>query len=148
MIVRADHVAAIAFVALGLLVFSLSGDLPVGTLSFPGSGFLPKLVTMLMMAFGVLLFVGGSASPMLTSLDWSDLKHAATVVGITAITTLVYTRLGFIVSLVLLMIGVLVVAERKNPLRATLYALTSVLVTYAVFEYALKIPLPTGPLGF
>ena len=43
MIMRADHVAGTAFVLFGLLVFLLSRDLPIGSLSFPGSGFLPKL---------------------------------------------------------------------------------------------------------
>ena len=41
MTLRADHVAGAIFVGFGLLVFALSGDLPTGTLSMPGSGFMP-----------------------------------------------------------------------------------------------------------
>jgi hypothetical protein len=37
-IVRTDHVAGAAAIILGLLVFALSGDLPFGSLSFPGAG--------------------------------------------------------------------------------------------------------------
>ena len=44
MTLRADHVAGVFFIGLGLLVIALSGDLPTGSLSMPGSGFLPKIV--------------------------------------------------------------------------------------------------------
>ena len=41
---RSDHVAGAAFVAFGVLIIALSGDLPTGQLSMPGSGFMPKIV--------------------------------------------------------------------------------------------------------
>ena len=54
---RADHVAGAAFVGFGALVIALSGDLPVGQLSMPGSGFLPRIVkepelSLMIRAFG------------------------------------------------------------------------------------------------
>ncbi|MBV8419355.1 MAG: hypothetical protein JOZ26_05030, partial [Hyphomicrobiales bacterium] len=57
MILRSDHIAGGVFVAFGLLVFALSGDLPVGTLSFPGAGMMPKLVAGLVILFGLLLIL-------------------------------------------------------------------------------------------
>lgn len=42
MTLRSDHVAGGFFVAFGILVIALSGDLPVGDLSMPGAGFLPN----------------------------------------------------------------------------------------------------------
>ena len=45
MTLRADHVAGAFFVGIGLLVIALSGDLPIGTLSLPGSGFLPTVLS-------------------------------------------------------------------------------------------------------
>ena len=44
MTLRADHVAGAFFLAFGVLIIALSGDLPAGSLSMPGSGFLPKIV--------------------------------------------------------------------------------------------------------
>ena len=52
MTLRADHVAGAFFIGVGLLIIALSGDLPSGTLSLPGSGFLPKIVAVLMIFFG------------------------------------------------------------------------------------------------
>ena len=57
MTLRSDHIAGGVFVAFGLLVFALSGDLPVGTLSFPGAGMMPKLVAGLVILFGLLLIL-------------------------------------------------------------------------------------------
>ena len=39
MILRSDHIAGGAFVAFGAVVLALSGDLPVGTLAFPGADY-------------------------------------------------------------------------------------------------------------
>ena len=53
MSLRSDHVAGAAFVVFGGLVIALSGDLPVGQLSMPGSGFLPMIVAVLTIIFGL-----------------------------------------------------------------------------------------------
>ena len=43
------------FIGVGLLIIALSGDLPTGSLSLPGSGFLPKIVAVLTIFFGLVL---------------------------------------------------------------------------------------------
>jgi hypothetical protein len=44
--------------------------------------------------------------------------------------------------------AILIVIERRNPLRAGAYAIAVVAITYVGFEYLLKTPLPNGPWGF
>ena len=44
MTLRTDHIAGLIFVAFGLLIFALSGDLPFGTLASPGAGMLPTAI--------------------------------------------------------------------------------------------------------
>jgi len=148
MILRADHLAGAAFIGLALLVFALSGDLPMGQLSMPGSGFMPKLVAALMIVLGAALILGARDSHPLATLDWSDVKHALGVLLIAAAATALYRRFGFIITMALMMIGLLVLVERRNPLRAALYSFAVVAATYGVFTYALKSPLPTSPWGF
>ena len=58
-------------------MLALSGDLPVGTLSFPGAGMMPKLMAGLMILFGLLIIVRASESAPLASIAWGDLPHAA-----------------------------------------------------------------------
>ena len=120
MILRRDHIAGGAFIAAGVLLFALSGDLPFGTLASPGAGMLPKLVV------GpddrvrrLLLVVRAGESPPLATIDWSDFAHAATVVGVTAAAIALYTVLGFVLTMSLLMF---VLLYRGRAARASVRA--------------------------
>jgi len=148
MTLRADHVAGLAFVAFGILILSLSGDLPTGQLSMPGSGFMPKIVAVLLIVLGGALALRGKESGPMSELGWSDGKHAMLVVAITAAGIALYTVLGFILTLIAMTGALLIVIERRNPVRALAYGAAVVLTTYFAFEYLLKTPLPLGPLGF
>jgi hypothetical protein len=148
MILRADHVAGLAFVGIGALVFALSGDLPVGSLSMPGAGFLPNILAGLSILFGIVLMLRAPEGRPFAEVSWSGGLHAALVVGITAAGIALFERLGFLITMVLLMFALLVIIERRNPLYAGLYSVGVVVVTYVTFEYVLKTPLVTGPFGF
>ena len=143
---RADHVAGAAFVLFGGVIIALSGDLPTGQLSMPGSGFLPKIIAVLMIVFGLALFMRARESEDLSTVSWSDGKHAMMVIAITAAAIALYTRLGFILTMVLMMASLLIIIERKNPLRAAAYSGAVVLIAYVCFAFLLKSPLP--PLSF
>jgi len=129
-------------VVFGLLVLALSGDLPTGQLSMPGSGFLPKIVASLTILFGVLLILRGKESAPFSDLGWQDGKHAAMVTVITAAAIALYEHLGFFFTMLLMMAALLIVIERRNPLRAGIYCVAIVLFTYVSFVYGLKTPLP------
>jgi len=148
MTLRIDHIAGGIFVAFGLLVFAFSGDLPFGTLSFPGSGMMPKLVASLLILFGLLLVVSARESAPIASVTWQDLPHAVRVVVITAAAIALYQWLGFVITMVLLLFTLIVVAERRNVFAAALYSLGVVALTYLLFAVALKTPLERGVLGF
>jgi len=145
---RADHVAGAAFVALGVVVYSISGELPFGSLSAPGAGMLPKVVTGFMMLFGVLVMLGAAGSPPLASLDWSDRSHAALLVLITGVAVAAYRPLGFLLTMALLVFSLLVVVERRNALIAAAYSVGLTLFAYWLFGKALRSPLERGLLWF
>jgi hypothetical protein len=148
MTLRADHVAGAFFVALGALVFALSGDLPTGSLSMPGSGFLPKILAGLSILFGLALMLWARESRPFAELQWTDGKHAALVVFITAAGIALFEWLGFLITMVLLMFALLVIIERRNVVYAGVYSIVVVVITYVTFEYVLKTPLNIGPFGF
>jgi hypothetical protein len=148
LIIRTDHVAGSVFVALGIVVLALSGDLPVGTLSFPGAGMMPKLVAGLMIVFGLLLVGRAGESAPLASLAWGDLPHAARVVAITAVAIALYQPLGFIVTMALLLFTLTFGAERRPVLAAAAFSAGVVALTYLLFAVVLKTPLEPGVLGF
>ena len=148
MTLRSDHVAGAAFVVFGIVVFALSGDLPFGRLSAPGAGMLPKLLIVLMIAFGIALMARATTSPPFAAIDWSDRGHALLVVIITAVAIALYQRLGFLVTMSLLVFALLAVVERRNPLLAAAYSVGLTVFAYWLFGKALKAPLEQGILGF
>jgi hypothetical protein len=148
MTLRADHAAGGVFVAFGLVVLAMSGDLPFGTLSFPGAGMMPKLVAGAMIFFGLVLIVRAGESAPFASISRGDLWHAARVTAITAAAIALYRTLGFIMTMALLLFALVFGAERRNPLYAGVFSVGVVLVTYVLFTVALKTPLDRGIFGF
>ena len=148
MTLRADHVAGAAFIAFGLLVIALSGDLPIGQLSMPGSGFMPKILAGFTIAFGIVLMVRAGESKPFAEIEWTDAMHAAAVTLITAVAVCFFEMLGFLTTMVAMMFVLLVAIERRPLLHAALYSIGVVGVTYLTFVYVLKSPLVTGPFGF
>jgi Tripartite tricarboxylate transporter TctB family len=148
MTLRADHVAGAAFLLLGIAVFALSDDLPFGRLSAPGAGMMPKLVAGLMMAFAATIMIVPTDHKRLADIDWSDRGHAFLLVAITAAAALLYQRLGFLITMTLLVFTLLVVVERRHVLRAVAFAVGITLFAYWLFGIALKAPLERGLLWF
>ena len=148
MILRTDHIAGGAFVGFGLVVIASSGDLPVGTLSFPGAGMMPKLVAGLLILFGLLLVLRARESAPLATVSWEDLPHAARVIAITAAAIALYQTLGFLVTMALLLFALTFGAERRPALYAAAFSIGVVAATYLLFGVALKTPIERGVLGF
>ena len=148
MTLRADHVAGAAFIVLGILVFALAGDLPFGRLSAPGAGMMPKLVTGLMMVFAFALILGAAQSRPFAAIDWSDRLHALMLVVITAAAVASYQRLGFLLTMSLLVFTLLVAVERRKVLHAAIYSVALTVFAWWLFGKALKAPLERGLLGF
>jgi hypothetical protein len=148
MILRRDHIAGAAFVIGGALVLAVSGDLPVGSMAMPGAGMMPKLVLGLMIAFGLILMARASESPPIATVPWSDLPHAMRVVAITAVAVALYTELGFIITMSLLLFVLLVVVERRPIVPAAAFSVGVTVFAYFLFATLLKSPLPRGLIGF
>jgi hypothetical protein len=148
MILRADHVVGGAFIAFGVLVFAISGDLPFGRLSAPSAGMMPKLVTGLMMLLAGLVIIGATDSREFAEIEWNDGGHAALLVVITAAAVAMYQPLGFLITMTLLVFTLLVVVERRNVWHAAAYSIGLTLFAYWLFGKALKSPLERGLLWF
>jgi putative tricarboxylic transport membrane protein len=80
--------------------------------------------------------------------DWSDRNHAALVVAITAAAVAAYQRLGFLITMALLVFLLLVVVERRRTLPAAIYSVGLTLFAYWLFDKLLRSPLEAGILSF
>jgi hypothetical protein len=148
MTLRSDYVAGGAFIALGIAVFIIGWDLPFGRLSAPGAGMLPKLMAGLLILFALVIVAAGSTSEPVAKLPWSDWSHAALVAVIAAIAVSLYTTLGFLITMSLLVFALLAVVERKNIFLAAAYACGFTIFAYWLFGTVLKAPLERGVLWF
>ena len=147
-IIRRDHIAGGVFIVAGLLVFALSGDLPFGTLASPGAGMMPKLVLGLLIAFGAILVARAGESPPSATIDWSDFRHAATVVVVTAIAIALYTTIGFVLSVSLLLFVLLYFIERRSLFGTLAVSIGITVGCYFLFGTLLKSPLPPMPFWY
>lgn len=144
---RRDHVAGGAVVVAGLAVLAVSGDYPFGTLASPGAGMLPVLIVVLILVFAAAIFLRAAESPPLATIDWSDATHALTVIGVAAAAAFAYTRLGFAITIPLMLFFLVAIAERRSLPWALVFSLGVTAVTYALFKLVLKTPLP-GMAGY
>jgi hypothetical protein len=145
---RTDHVAGGVLATFGLLVLALSGDLPVGSLSFPGAGMMPKLLASLLIAFGLTLILRAGDSAPLAEISWQDLPHALRVTAVTALAVALYQTAGFLLTMTLLLFVLIFGVERRRLVPAAAFSLGVVALTYLLFAVALKTPLEQGVFGF
>jgi hypothetical protein len=94
------------------------------------------------------LIVRAGESPPFAEIEWSDLPHAVLVTIVTAAVAALYTWLGFILAMSLLMFVLLVPIERQNILYATAYSIGVTVLAYVLFSLLLKAPLPRGLIGW
>jgi len=144
--IRADYFAGAFFMALGIVVLILGWDLPFGRISAPGAGMLPKLLAAMMIAFGALVALSSTYGEGLREVPWGDFSHAALVIVIAAIATFLYSRLGFLLTMPLLVFSLLAIVERRNLVMAAVFAVSLTLFAYWLFAIILKAPLETGML--
>ena len=145
MILRRDHVAGGVFVVAGIVLFAMSGDLPVGSLASPGAGMMPKLVLILLIGFGALLAIRSHESPPLTSIPWNDLVHAATIVATAVIAISAYTVVGFVPTISIMLFVLIYIVERRNVWSALAVSIGVTVGSYVLFNTLLKSPLPPMP---
>ena len=148
MTLRTDHVAGGVLVVFGVVVFAASGDLPLGSMGMPGAGMMPKLVIGFMVGLGMILVLRAGASAPFAAVAWSDLPHAIRVVAVTAAVTTLYTTLGFVIAMTILLFTLTAAIERRPLVHAAAFSMGVTTLAYVLFRTLLKSPLPTGPIGF
>jgi hypothetical protein len=143
-----DRVAGGALVLVGLIALWQSLGLPLGTLRNPGPAYMPAVLALLLVAFGVAVAAFGGASGRFADVAWSEWRHAVAIFATCAFAAWGMERLGYCLTMGVVLAFLLGILERKHP------ALTAVLVvavaggSFYLFNTVLRVPLPRGPFGF
>jgi hypothetical protein len=145
---RSDQFSGLLLLALGLYVGWESRAYPVGTLQEPGPGYLPVLLAVLLGVIGLLVAWSGSKSVPLASLKWPEATRAIVILAACAVATFALERIGYRLTVMVLLVFFLGVLERRRPLPVALVALGFSLASFYIVGDVLRVPLPRSPWGF
>ena len=120
---------------------------PVGALARPGPGFLPTVLSLALVAFGVVMLARGGSGQRLAAMPWGESGHALAILGVCAFVGLALERLGWRLTVALALLVLLRVLERRSTLFAVTLTLVIALGSFWLFNTLLKVPLPRGPFG-
>ena len=141
-----DRVAGIGLLAIAGWVAFETRALPLGTTHGPGPGYVPLLLAIALAAFAAALVLRGGG-PSVARIDWAEARHAGAILGACVFTAVAVDRLGYRITMILFLLFLYGVVQRRGRLAAVALALALALGSHWLFDAALKVPLPRGPLG-
>jgi len=128
-------------------------ETPLGSSQNPGPGAAPLLLALLLIAASVWAAVVALVGPVDEPTDEAGFErrglwHALVVVAAGAFAATAIGYLGYRLTVLLLLVGLIGLVERKPILPTLLISVALAFGTYWLFVRVVRIPLPTGVLGF
>ena len=142
-----DRVAGMLFTAFSLLVLWESHKIPFGTMAEPGPGALPVLLALILLACSVAVFLGGPVGECLADVRWTEWRHAVAILGTCSFMALALERLGYRLTILIALLVLVSIVERKGWLAGVVFATSFSLGTHYLFNTVLRVHLPKGPFG-
>lgn len=148
---RADQVAGVLLLVLGIAYVAVGREYPYWAPTGPGSGFLPVWLGVAMAVLALFLLVGATRSRDPGPPWWPDgrgLRRLLVVIGLTALFIVVMKPVGMILGTALFLVVILRWVEGHRWRTALGVAAATAAANYAIFTYWLRVPFPVGLLGF
>jgi putative tricarboxylic transport membrane protein len=143
-----DRLAGTVLVAFAIFVLWESRKLPFGTIREPGPGAVPVLLALTLVVCSLAVVLGGAAAPRLSSIRWTEGRHAVAILGACAFMALSLERLGFRLTILIALLALVGLVEEKGWIVGAVFAVGFSLASYYLFNTLLRVPLPQGPFGF
>jgi Tripartite tricarboxylate transporter TctB family len=145
---RVEKALNLLWIVLGIAIASLSSRYTLLDTAGPGGGLLPLATGLIIAVCGLfLMFSSTDAKPE----DWPAAnvwaRMAAIAAGLAAI-AIVMPYLGFILTVVPVMIVLMQAVERQSWITVLLVSIVSTFAVYFLFTRLLGTALPRGLLGF
>jgi putative tricarboxylic transport membrane protein len=136
-----------------LLLFALwvmwqSRILPLGNIHQPGAGLIPVLLASVLLICGAMLVLSSSRAPLLASIGWPEWRHAVAILIAATFAALALERLGYRLTMLLVLAFLLKAVEKRGWVVSVTYALGLAFGSFFLFQTILRVPLTLGPLGF
>ena len=143
-----DRVSASVLVLFALFVIWESRHLPLGTFRQPGPAYVPILLAALLLIFGVFLILTAGRAPSLSSLHWSEWRHALAILLTCVFSVLAIERLGYRLTVLFMLVFLVRGVEKRGWISSLAFAFCMAFGSYYLFYTLLRVPLPQGPFGF
>jgi hypothetical protein len=143
-----DRVSAGILVLFSLFVIWESRHLPLGTFRQPGPAYVPILLASLLLIFAVILVFTAGRAPSLSSLRWSEWRHALAILLTCVFAVFAIERLGYRLTVLLALVFLVKGVEKRGWVSSLAFAFGMAFGSFYLFYTVLRVPLPQGPLGF
>ena len=142
-----DRVAGGALVLVGLVALWESRRLPLGTLHRPGPAYMPVVLALLLIVFGLALAVLASRGGRFADVGWHEWRHAIAIFGACAFAAWGLDRLGYRLTIAVVLFFLLFVLERRGVIGTLVLTVAVAWGSFFLFDTVLRVPLPRGPFG-
>jgi len=143
-----DRLSGSVLVLFALLVIWESRRLPLGTFRQPGPAFVPILLALLLLIFGIFVVLTAGRAQLLSSIRWTEWRHAVAILAATVFSVFAMERLGYRLTVLLVLTFLVKLVEKRGWLLSLGFALGLSFGSFFLFYTILRVPLPEGPLGF
>ena len=134
----------------GIALAGMTGGLRLGLWSDedPGAGLFPFFCAAMLVAFLLIRLARGrkGLTPVMEPGAKNPVRLALYVAALVTV-ALLFDALGFPLAAAIALLLVLISAEKVPPIRAVAISACMVAATVILFDYALNVPLPWGPLA-
>lgn len=142
-----DRVAGGVLALIGLVGVRESLQFPVGTMWRPGPAYMPVVLSLVLVAFGLLLAAAGRRSMPLSDLRWAEWRHAVAILGVCAFVALALDHLGYRLTIGASLLFLFGVLERRGLVQTLVLTLAIAWGSFFLFDTTLRVPLPRGLFG-
>jgi hypothetical protein len=105
------------------------------------------LLALLLIVFGAAVFAMGSGSRRLAEVGWHEWRHAVAIFGACAFAAWGLERLGYRLTMAVVVAFLLLVVERKRSALGLGLTVAVPWGSFYLFDTLLHVPLPRGPFG-
>lgn len=145
---KTETISGSALILFSLLLIWESRNLPFGTFRQPGPAYLPVILATLLLLVGVALIFRSKRAPLLSSIRWTEWRHAVAILAACCFSVFAIERLGYRLTVLLILLFLVKVVEKRGWTLSLVFAVTLAFGSFFLFYTMLRVPLPEGPLGF
>ena len=147
---KREITSGLFWLLIGLVLTVWSATYPIGSVTQPGTGFLPLGLGILLLIFSAVLLIRAFRLPAtagrVSPLPERWLSLAMTVL-VLIVTIFLFESLGYLLIFFVLALVLPLLAGQITLKRSFIFAVLCTAGIYIIFVWLLKQPLPTGVLG-